>query len=77
MRKLKKNYHLRIPDFLKILEYLEYLDFSYCLFCLVYYVLLMFMGGEAGDLALVLGDCRSQGTSMWWLCWQYFAIYFI
>ena len=46
--------------------------------CLVLYVLLlMFMGGEAGDLALVLGDCCSQGTPMRWLCWQYFARFYL
>ena len=37
----------------------------------------MFMGGEAGDLALVLGDCCSHGTPMWWLCWQYFARFYL
>ena len=33
-------------------------------------------GRRSGDLALVLGDCRSHGTPMWWLCWQYFARFF-
>ena len=37
----------------------------------------MFMGGEARDLALVLGDCRSQGTPMRWLCGQYFARFYL